>query len=196
MSDINELAAALVQAQAEFSAVPKTSVNPFYSSRYADLASVVKAAQPVLAKHGLAVSQHPTVVDGEPSLTTYLLHSSGQSLVSTMRLCAAKHDPQGQGAAITYARRFAYQAVLGLVADDDDDGNRATAVKQAEPKRGMPAGARSPADVARTDLAAMLKAKKVDMAAAAARFKDDYGMDIREADKETVEAFHTVMRDE
>ena len=196
MSDINELAAALVQAQAEFSAVPKTSVNPFYSSRYADLASVVKAAQPVLAKHGLAVSQHPTVVDGEPSLTTYLLHSSGQSLVSTMRLCAAKHDPQGQGAAITYARRFAYQAVLGLVADDDDDGNRATAVKQAEPKRGMPAGERSPADVARTDLAAMLKAKKLDMAAAAKRFADDYGMDIREADKETVEAFHTVMRDE
>ncbi len=69
-------------------------------------------------------------------------------------------------------------------------------MKQAEPKRGMPAGARSPADVARTDLAAMLKAKKVDMAAAAARFKDDYGMDIREADKETVEAFHTVLRDE
>jgi hypothetical protein len=196
MSDINELAAALVQAQAEFSAVPKTSVNPFYSSRYADLASVVKAAQPVLAKHGLAVSQHPTVVDGEPSLTTYLLHSSGQSLVSTMRLCAAKHDPQGQGAAITYARRFAYQAVLGLVADDDDDGNRATAVKQAEPKRGMPAGARSPADVARTDLAAMLKAKKLDMGVVAKRFADDYGMDIREADKETVEAFHTVMRDE
>ena len=196
MSDINELAAALVQAQAEFSAVPKTSVNPFYSSRYADLASVVKAAQPVLAKHGLAVSQHPTVVDGEPSLTTYLLHSSGQSLVSTMRLCAAKHDPQGQGAAITYARRFAYQAVLGLVADDDDDGNRATAVKQAEPKRGMPAGERSPADVARTDLAAMLKAKKLDMGVAAKRFADDYGMDIREADKETVEAFHTVMRDE
>ena len=191
MSDINELAAALVQAQAEFSAVPKTSVNPFYSSRYADLASVVKAAQPVLAKHGLAVSQHPTVVDGEPSLTTYLLHSSGQSLVSTMRLCAAKHDPQGQGAAITYARRFAYQAVLGLVADDDDDGNRATAVKQAEPKRGMPAGARSPADVARTDLAAMLKAKKLDMGVVAKRFADDYGMDIREADKETVEAFHT-----
>ena len=190
MSDINELAAALVQAQAEFSAVPKTSVNPFYSSRYADLASVVKAAQPVLAKHGLAVSQHPTVVDGEPSLTTYLLHSSGQSLQSTMRLCAAKHDPQGQGAAITYARRFAYQAVLGLVADDDDAGNRATAVKQAEPKP------RSPADVARTDLAAMLKAKKVDMGVVAKRFADDYGMDIREADKETVEAFHTVMRDE
>ena len=196
MSDIGELAAALVAAQAEFSAVPKTAENPFFHSKYADLASVVKSAQPILAKHGLAVSQHPTVVDGEPSLTTYLLHSSGQSLQSTMRLCAAKHDPQGQGAAITYARRFAYQAVLGLVADDDDDGNRATAVKQAEPKRGMPAGARSPADVARTDLAAMLKAKKLDMGVAAKRFADDYGMDIREADKETVEAFHTVMRDE
>ncbi len=83
-----------------------------------------------------------------------------------------------------------------MVADDDDDGNRATAVKQAEPKRGMPAGARSPADVARTDLAAMLKAKKLDMGVVAKRFADDYGMDIREADKETVEAFHTVMRDE
>lgn len=189
MSDIGELAAALVAAQAEFSAVPKTAENPFFHSKYADLASVVKSAQPILAKHGLAVSQHPTVVDGEPALTTYLLHSSGQSLVSTMRLCAAKHDPQGQGAAITYARRFAYQAVLGLVADEDDDGNKATQVKQAAPKQ-------SPADAARANLAKLLKSKKVDMAAAAQRFSDDYGMDIREADKETIEAFHTVMRDE
>jgi len=192
MTDINELAAALVAAQAEFSAVPKTAENPFFHSKYADLASVVKAAQPVLAKHGLAVSQHPTVVDGEPSLTTYLLHSSGQSLQSTMRLCAAKHDPQGQGAAITYARRFAYQAVLGLVADDDDDGNRATAVKQAEPK----AKPKSPADKAREDLAALVKKNKMDIGAIAKRFTDDYGMDIREADVQTVQGFLTLIADE
>ena len=189
MTEIDQLAAALVAAQAEFSAVPKTAENPFFHSKYADLASVVKAAQPILAKHGLAVSQHPTVVDGEPSLTTYLLHSSGQSLQSTMRLCAAKSDPQGQGAAITYARRFAYQAVLGLVADDDDDGNKATQAKQAAPKQ-------TPADTARANLAKLLKAKKIDMAAAAKRFNDDYGVDIREADKETIEAFHTVVSSE
>ena len=67
---------------------------------------------------------------------------------------------------------------------------------KGDPDAPPPAKPRSPADVARADLAAMLKAKKVDMAAAAKRFADDYGMDIREADKETVEAFHTVMRDE
>ena len=67
---------------------------------------------------------------------------------------------------------------------------------KGDPDAPAPAKPRSPADVARADLAAMLKAKKVDMAAAAKRFADDYGMDIREADKETVEAFHTVMRDE
>jgi len=189
MSEIGELAAALVAAQAEFSAVPKTAENPFFHSKYADLASVVKSAQPILAKHGLAVSQHPTVEDGEPSLTTYLLHSSGQFLRSTMRLCAAKNDPQGQGAAITYARRFSYQAVLGLVADDDDDGNRASQAKVVEPKR-------SSADVARTELAALLKAKSIDMAAAGKRFTDDYGIRIQDADAKVVKAFHAVIKSE
>ena len=67
---------------------------------------------------------------------------------------------------------------------------------KGDPDAPAPAKPRSPADVARTDLAAMLKAKKLDMGVVAKRFADDYGMDIREADKETVEAFHTVMRDE
>ena len=189
MSDIDQLAAALVAAQAEFSAIPKTALNPFFASRYADLASVVKAAQPILAKHGLAVSQHPTVLDGEPALTTYLMHSSGQVLSSTMRLCAAKNDPQGQGAAITYARRFAYQAVLGLVADDDDDGNKATQAKAVEPVQ-------SPADTARAKLATLVKKHKMDLGAIAKRFTDDYGLDIREADVQTLQGFTQIIADE
>ena len=132
MTQLNELAAALVAAQAEFSAVPKTADNPFFKSKYADLATVVSHTQPILAKHGLAVSQFPTQINGEPALITYLLHASGQVLADTMKLCAAKSDPQGQGAAITYARRFAYMAVLGLVADVDDDGNTAQRAKVAE----------------------------------------------------------------
>lgn len=130
--EFGELAAALAAAQGEFSAIPKTEANPFFKSKYADLATVVGHTAPIISRHGLAVSQFPTTVDGEPALTTYLLHKSGQYLSGTMKLFAAKQDPQGQGAAITYARRFSYMAVLGLVADDDDDGNQATRARQAE----------------------------------------------------------------
>jgi hypothetical protein len=124
---INELAAALVKAQGELPTVGKDSTNPFFKSKYADLAAVIKAASPVLAKHGLAVSQHVTTgEDGGSRLATWLLHESGQYICEAMPLLLPKEDPQGQGSAITYARRYSYMAVLGLVADEDDDGNRAS----------------------------------------------------------------------
>jgi ERF superfamily len=142
--EINELAAALVAAQAEFSAVPKNSANPFFKSKYAALPDVVAHTAPVLAKHGLAVSQF---IEGEylpDGLITYLLHSSGQYLAHTMRLHLPKDDPQGQGSAVTYARRYAYMAVLGLVADEDDDGNRASA--PAPRRESAPRAAAKPVD--------------------------------------------------
>lgn len=148
--DFNKIAPALIAAQAEFAAIPKTSDNPFFKSKYADLATVVSHTQPILAKHGLAVSQFPTIADGEPALKTYLLHTSGQCIVETMKLCAAKQDPQGQGAGITYARRFAYMAALGLVADVDDDGNHATHAKQSELAKSKRPAPRI--DVAKQDL--------------------------------------------
>jgi hypothetical protein len=138
--EINELAAALVSAQAEFSAVPKGSNNPFFKSKYAALPDVVASASPVLAKHGLAVTQS---ISFEPvygtdklfdTLTTTLLHKSGQFIENSMILHLPKQDPQGQGSAVTYARRYAYMSILGLVADDDDDGNAASRPKvQAKP---------------------------------------------------------------
>ena len=186
MTDIDQLAAALVAAQGEFASIPKTADNPFFKSRYAPLSTVVEVTQPILAKHGLAVSQHPTTLpSGEPALTTHLLHASGQQLVSTMQLYAAKHDPQGQGAAITYARRFAYMAVLGLVADDDDDGNTATRARQAEPK----AKPRSPADKARDALLEVCKKQGIAPAGIAAKFADETGLSIYEADPETIQTF-------
>lgn len=124
---IDQLAAALVKAQAQFSAIPKDSTNPFYNSKYADLADVVKHAGPVLSANGLAIAQFATEADGSPALTTFLLHESGQFLADTMLLLLSKSDPQGQGSALTYARRYAYMAALGLVADADDDGNQASA---------------------------------------------------------------------
>jgi len=131
-TEINELAKALVSAQAEFSAVPKGSVNPFFKSKYAALPDVVASAGPVLAKHGLAVSQHITTNDqGADMLITYVLHSSGQFIAHGMILHLPKSDPQGQGSAVTYARRYSYMSALGLVADEDDDGNKASQPKPA-----------------------------------------------------------------
>ena len=125
-SEINELAAALVAAQSEFSAVPKGSTNPFFKSKYAALPEVVATAGPVLAKHGLAISQHITYDEaGNDCLMTYLLHKSGQYLAYSMKLHIVKGDPQSQLSAVTYARRGSYMACLGLVADVDDDGNLA-----------------------------------------------------------------------
>lgn len=139
-SEINELAAALVTAQSEFPSVSKDASNPFFKSKYADLAAVVKTAAPVLAKNKLAVTQWITG-DGEKHyLTTYLLHSSGQFIAHDMELLLAKQDPQGQGSAVTYARRYSYMAALGLVADEDDDGNAASNPKtQAAPKSALEA---------------------------------------------------------
>ena len=191
MTDLDQLSAALVAAQAEFSAVPKTADNPFFKSKYADLATVILHTQPILAKHGLAVSQHPTVVDGESALTTYLLHSSGQQLASTMQLCAAKNDPQGQGAAITYARRFAYMAVLGLVADADDDGNAATRAKKAEAN--MPPSRKR---LAQDALMALCKRRNLVPGEVGQRFQDEYGHSVAAAKPETIEAFTQVLADE
>jgi hypothetical protein len=123
--ELNELLAALSKAQGEFTPVPKTAANPFFNSMYADLAGVVEHIRPVLAKHGLVVSQHIEDQGEHPVITTILGHSSGQFLISTMRLLMSKADMQGVGSAVTYARRYAYCAVLGIVADRDDDGNAA-----------------------------------------------------------------------
>ncbi|AER26097.1 ERF family DNA pairing protein [Mycobacterium phage Diminimus] len=142
-----DLAEALVAAQAEFGAVAKDTANPFFKSKYADLPAVKAEAQPVLAKHGLAVTQHPgyVVIDGKvhDTLTTKVVHKSGQADESTMILRPVKADPQAQGSAITYAKRYAFMAVLGLVADEDDDGNAASGRGKA-PARNKPAAKGNP----------------------------------------------------
>lgn len=124
------LAEALVAFQAEVGTVAKDADNPFFKSKYADLPAVKAAAQPILAKHGLAVTQKPSYVVVESkvhdTLITKVLHESGDSDWAEMILKPVKNDPQAQGSAITYARRYAFMSVLGLVADDDDDGNAAS----------------------------------------------------------------------
>ena len=136
---IDLLASALVAIQAEVPAIPKDASNPFFKSKYADLPAVMETAQPIVTKHGIAVSQDPDFDGTNDLLTTTLMHTSGQWKSSTMRLHLPKPDPQGQGSALTYARRYAYMAALGLVADEDDDGNAASKPRRRSAAPSMPA---------------------------------------------------------
>ena len=124
---INELASALAKAQGEITGALKDSANPFFKSRYADLASCWDAARGPLSKHGLSVTQFPAAIDDFKTevLITRLMHSSGQWLQSSMLLKCKDDTSQAQGSSITYARRYAFAAVVG-VAQIDDDGNAAS----------------------------------------------------------------------
>lgn len=139
-AELGELLAALSAFQGEVESVSKDAANPFFKSSYASLPAVVKAASPLLAKHTLTVTQHLGHDEDGDTLTTIVGHASGQYLGDTMRLRPVKDDPQAQGSATTYGRRYAYMAALGLVAEEDDDGNAgsggspASRTRRAAPK--------------------------------------------------------------
>lgn len=99
----------------------KTAKLGTYSYKYADLASIWDKIRGNLADNGLSVIQSPSSYQSEQTLTTMLAHSSGEWVSDTMSLKIMQETPQGQGSAITYARRYALTAMLGLVADDDND---------------------------------------------------------------------------
>lgn len=117
---IVKLSAALVKAQAEMSGAVKDSANPFFKSKYADLQSVIKAIKEPFAKYGLAYTQFPITSDSGIGVTTRLVHESGEWLECGFFLPLTKLDPQAAGSAITYARRYALQAMAGIPAVDDD----------------------------------------------------------------------------
>lgn len=119
---IANLAAALCLSQAEIENATKTASNPFFKSKYADLAEVLSCIKPIITKHGLSFTQMPGINSDIITVETMILHSSGEFISSTCGTPAPKLDPQGIGSAITYLRRYSLSAVFGL-AQEDDDGN-------------------------------------------------------------------------
>lgn len=119
---IAEIAKALALAQAEMRGAVKDSENPHLKSKYADLASVWDACREPLTKNGLSVVQSTRMEGGAVVVVTMLLHSSGEYISGEISLSPVKTDPQGHGSAITYARRYALAAMVG-VSPEDDDGN-------------------------------------------------------------------------
>lgn len=119
---IKELASALSRVQSEIHSAEKDGENPFFHSSYATLTSVWKAAREPLTKNGLCVIQ--TTGYSEIAKTTYLIttlaHSSGEWIRGEYLINPTKNDPQGLGAAISYARRYTLSAIIGITQEDDD----------------------------------------------------------------------------
>ena len=110
----------LLAAQGEMPALQKSAINPHFKNRYVPLEELIPAILPILNKHNFILLQQPTTIDGQAALRYRLVHSSGEEVADTM-LLMSKDDPQGQGSAITYARRYSLMSLLGLTADVDDD---------------------------------------------------------------------------
>ena len=122
MSDTPSLPAALLQFQAEHVELQKTAIGHHLGNKYVPLEKLLPEVIPALNRCGLVVLQMPTHVDGQPAMTTRLIHAAtGEKVDATMLLLPAKPEPQAQGSALTYARRYALMAFLGLVADEDTD---------------------------------------------------------------------------
>jgi hypothetical protein len=124
------IAKALIKIQAELEPMAKSSDNEAFSSKYVPLDEVMQKAHSLLSSYKIAVIQSPvTDAQGHAALETILVHESGKSFSRTTKLAMNKVDPQAHGSAITYTRRYALMAIVGLTAkDEDDDANDATGV--------------------------------------------------------------------
>lgn len=134
MTELSELAAAIVSFQAAVPTIPKNRVAKIptknggsYSYNYADLTDIWDAIREPLKENGLAVTQ--SLVGGSSGWTgikTTVWHSSGQSFAETVEMQTQGRSPQEVGSLTTYYKRYALAAVLGIATEEDDDGNAAT----------------------------------------------------------------------
>lgn len=116
-----KIAPALVKAAAEIEGAAKSANNTHFRSKYATLESVIDATKEALAKHDLCVVQAPGHMEGNLlTMTTRLIHTSGEWIEAEYQIPLVKCDPQASGSAITYARRYALMALLNVPAVDDD----------------------------------------------------------------------------
>lgn len=118
---------AFLAVQKSLPKLTKDGKNPHFGNTYVTLSELMDKVLPVLTKNGFMLTQAVGYTkESEPTLTTKLIHETGHELTGTMLLLAKSNDPQAQGSAITYARRYQVMSLLGLVGDEDDDGNRAS----------------------------------------------------------------------
>jgi len=123
---IGAISAALVDFQADVLNPPRTAENPFFKNRYTPLGDLLKLMRPILSKHDLAVIQTAGGDGATISIYTTIIHKSGEFIEACPLILALdKPTPQGAGSAITYGRRYALSAMLGIASEDDDDAQAA-----------------------------------------------------------------------
>ena len=197
--EFDKLAPDFVAMQAELSPVDKSADNPFFKSKFAPLPEVRKAAQPILAKHNFGLSVFPAIIRdeaGKPQngLRFILLHASGQHIDGEWLLTPAKNDSQGQGADITYKRRFGEMSITGLVADEDDDGNYASQPRPQAAKPAVKPAEKTDADLRRDELRDYAKEKNLDLGKIATKFSQTVSangkpVELKNAPADDIEAF-------
>ena len=126
---MKNIATALVKAQREFSPAIKKSNNPYFSSKYADLATCIEAVIDALNNNGIFLLQKNYDCADGIMVETVFVHESGEMLeCGIVHFPATKKDPQGYASALTYGRRYSLMAACGI-APEDDDGNAASKPK-------------------------------------------------------------------
>lgn len=124
---------ALAKAQGEIETASKDKNNPAFRAKYADLTSVWEACRPALSKNGIALTQWPlSSADNRLHIITRIAHK-GEWMQARFSIPVDKANAHGVGSAITYAKRYTLSAALGVVADDDDDGNAAARAPARSP---------------------------------------------------------------
>ena len=128
---IAALAKAIALSQLHVENAMKSSTNPHFKSKYADLAEILNTVRPVFSANCIAIVQTPTFESGVASVETMLCHESGEFISSVCSSPVSKQDAQGIGSAITYLRRYSLAAMCGI-AQEDDDGQHAVQEPQTQ----------------------------------------------------------------
>lgn len=126
---LTNIVPALLKAKAEFEPARKNATNPHFGSAFINLEGVLDAVESALTKHNLLLIQPTEFEDGQTVLCSQILHASGEWIGSRYPVRPVKSDPQSEGSALTYARRYTAMALLGI-APEDDDGNAASRPRQ------------------------------------------------------------------
>jgi hypothetical protein len=192
---IDAICAALAVAQGEMKPAVKDATNPHFKSKYADLASVFEAIRIPFAKAGLSVLQEVGNADGGVTVSTRVVHKTGQWMeFGPLYVPAGKQDAQGLGSAATYARRYSLASALGVCSDEDDDGNAAVSGNgggrlPAQPKApevtSWAITSKGPDDFAKKFVEKMAKAPNVE---AATKLHDDNKANLDSLSKELYES--------
>ncbi|HNV68259.1 MAG TPA: ERF family protein [Candidatus Ozemobacteraceae bacterium] len=133
---ISKIAEALAKVQGQMKPAGFDASNPHFKSKYATLAAVMESCRQLLSAHGIAILQG-TSVENDPlrvSVQTQLVHVSGEWIKETLSIRPVRDDAQSIGSAITYARRYGLSAMVGIVSDDDDDGEAAVGRQNNQPE--------------------------------------------------------------